>query len=273
MSLSGKIEFWGLTDVGRKRSHNEDTIASDIHAGIAILADGMGGYKAGEVASAIAVDEIMKEVRNGLKRTKSGEIDEETGYSVESLVVKTAIEKANETIYQTAQSQPQCKGMGTTVVTAAFYDNRMTIAHVGDSRLYRLRDGSFEQVTSDHSLLQELIDKGFYTPEEAKNSLNKNLVTRALGIEENTSPDVQEDVVKPGDVYLLCSDGLTDLVDDDEIRATLEEHGASLETAAITLVGKANEKGGKDNISVILARSLKSFQAKQSWYSRIFDWF
>lgn len=273
MSLAGKIEIWGLTDVGRKRSHNEDTIASDIDTGVVILADGMGGYKAGEVASAIAVDEIMKEVRNGLKQAKTGEIDEESGFSVESLVVKTAIEKANETIYQTAQSQPQCRGMGTTVVAAAFYDNRTTIAHVGDSRLYRLRDGAFQQVTSDHSLLQELIDKGFYTPEEAKHSLNKNLVTRALGIEENTSPDIREEVVKPGDMYLLCSDGLTDLVEDDEIRVTLETHGDSLETAAKSLVDQANDKGGKDNVSVILVRSLKSFQAKQSWYTRVLGWF
>ena len=273
MSLEGKLEICGVTDVGRKRSHNEDTIGSDTNIGLAVLADGMGGYKAGEVASAIAVNLIMEEVRSGLKNTKSGEFDEETGYSKESLVVKTAIEKANDTIFQTAQSQPQCHGMGTTVVAAAFYDDRLTIAHVGDSRLYRFRNEIFEQVTSDHSLLQELIDKGFYTPEEAKNSLNKNLVTRALGIEKSASPDVQEEFVKPGDIYLLCSDGLTDLVDDDEICEVLRKQGESLEGAANCLIKQANEKGGKDNISVILARSLKSFTAKQSWYSRVFDWF
>jgi protein phosphatase len=162
--------------------------------------------------------------------------------------------------------------MGTTVVAAAFYDQRLTIAHVGDSRLYRLRESRLEQVTTDHSLLQELIDKGFYTPEEAKQSLNKNLVTRAMGIEMGVSPDVQEDVVKAGDVYLLCSDGLSDLVDDEEIHAILVDH-EGLEEAAQRLVQRANEKGGKDNISVILARTLTPFSAKRSWYSRVFDWF
>ena len=273
MTLAGKLEFFGITDVGKKRSHNEDTIGSDVELGIAVLADGMGGYNAGEVASAIAVNHIMEELRDGLKRIKTGEVDDETGYSKESVLVKSAIEKANGIIYQTAQSQPQCHGMGTTVVTAAFYDDRMTVAHVGDSRMYRLRDNHYEQVTTDHSLLQELVEKGFYTPEEAKKSLNKNLVTRAMGIEMTVVPDIQEEVVKPGDTYLICSDGLSDLVDDEEMHAILRKHEDSLEQAARALVQKANDYGGKDNISVILARSLKSFRAKKTWYSRVFDWF
>lgn len=273
MGLDGKLEIVGLTDVGRKRSHNEDSIGTDSDLGVVVLADGMGGYKAGEVASAIAVNLILEEAREGLKSVTSGDVDEESGYSHESLVIKGAIEKANETIFKTAQSQPQCQGMGTTVVAVAFYDNRLTVAHVGDSRLYRSRDGRLDQVTTDHSLLQELIDKGFYTPEEAKRSLNKNLVTRAMGIESGVSPDLQEDVVKAGDVYLLCSDGLSDLVDDDEMQSILDSHIDSLDSAAQRLVERANEKGGKDNISVILARTLKPFSAKKSWYSRVFDWF
>ena len=273
MSLAGKLEICGVTDVGRKRSHNEDTIGSDDELGIAVLADGMGGYKAGEVASAIAVEEILNALRVGLTASRRRQIDDEGGFTAESLLVRSAIEKANETIYQAAQSQPQCAGMGTTVVAAAFYDDRLTIAHVGDSRLYRMRNGILEQVTSDHSLLQELIDKGFYTPEEAKESLNKNLVTRALGIEAYATPDLQEDVVLPGDVYLLCSDGLTDLVDDEDISKTLLEHDGDLQMAAQSLVALANEQGGRDNISVILARSLKPFKAKRSWYMRMFDWF
>ena len=273
MSLAGKLEIFGKTDVGRKRTHNEDTIGSDEVLGIAVLADGMGGYRAGEVASAIAVNLIMSEVRDGLKGLKPGQVDDETGFSAESLLVKMAVEKANETIYQTAQSQPQCAGMGTTVVAAAFYDDRLTVAHVGDSRLYRLRDRHLEQVTTDHSLLQELVDKGFYSPEEARRSLNKNLVTRAMGIESEVQPDVQEEVVKPGDVYLICSDGLTDLVDDEAIHRTLVDYGEVLEEAAERLVQQANDNGGKDNISVILARTLKPFAAKKSWYTRVFDWF
>lgn len=273
MSLHGKIEIVGLTDVGRKRSHNEDSIGSDNALGVAVLADGMGGYKAGEVASSIAVNILMEEMRAGLKRVSSKKVDVDSGFSPETLVIKRAIEKANETIYQTAQSQPQCQGMGTTAVVVAFYDDRLSIAHVGDSRLYRLRGDAFEQVTSDHSLLQELIDKGFYTPEEAKRSLNKNLVTRAIGIETAVTPDLQEEIVKPGDIYLLCSDGLSDLVDNETMQAVLTRHGADLDAAARKLVALANEQGGKDNISVILARAIKPFAARRSWYSRVFEWF
>ena len=273
MSLDGKLEIYGITDVGRKRSHNEDTIGSDQELGIAVLADGMGGYNAGEVASSMAVTMILEELRATLRTTSKGHIDEESGFSEETLKVKQAIEKANQIIYQTAQNQPQCHGMGTTLVTAAFYDDRLTIAHIGDSRLYRLRGDVFEQVTSDHSLLQELIDKGFYTPEEAKTSLNKNLVTRAMGIDLNVAPDLQEEVVLPGDIYLMCSDGLSDLVEDEEMHGTLRAHGKDLETAGKTLVQMANDKGGKDNISVILARTLKPFTAKKGWYTKVLDWF
>jgi len=273
MSPEGKLEIYGVSDVGRKRSHNEDSIGSDPELGIAVLADGMGGYKAGEVASAIAVNQILEELRTTLKNLNPGDIDEESGYSQESLQVKLAIEKANQTIYQTAQSQPQCHGMGTTLVTAAFYEDRVTIAHIGDSRLYRLRDDDLEQVTSDHSLLQELVDKGFYTPEEARKSQNKNLVTRAMGIELNVSPDVQEEMVVPGDIFLMCSDGLTDLVEDADIQSTLKTYGDDLETAANCLIQLANDSGGKDNISVILARSNAPFTANRSWYSKVFDWF
>jgi len=273
MSLDGKLEIYGLTDVGRKRSHNEDTIGSDKSIGVAVLADGMGGYNAGEVASAMAVNMILEELRASLQKANGELIDEETGFSEKTIMVKLAIEKANQIIYQTAQSQPQCHGMGTTLVTVAFHDDRLTIAHIGDSRLYRLRSSSLEQVTSDHSLLQELIDKGFYTPEEAKKSLNKNLVTRAMGIELNVAPDLQEEVAMPGDIYLMCSDGLSDLVEDEEIESTLKAYGDDLEASAKQLVQMANDRGGKDNISVILARTLKPFTAKKTWYSKVFDWF
>jgi protein phosphatase len=273
MSLDGKLEIIGVTDVGRRRAHNEDSIGSDIGLGIAVLADGMGGYRAGEVASAMAVNMILDDLREGMKHGKIGDVDEETGFCRQTLLIKTAIEKANATIFQTAQRQPQCHGMGTTVVAIAFYDDRMSIAHVGDSRMYRLRNGELQQVTSDHSLLQELIDRGFYTPEEAKKSLNKNLVTRAMGIEMAVIPDLQEDVVQPGDLYLMCSDGLTDLVEDDVIHEALEEYGENIEDAARHLVDKANAAGGVDNISVILVRSLRPFGVQKNWYSKVLDWF
>ena len=273
MNLEGKLEVTGITDVGKIRSHNEDSIGTDVTNGLVVLADGMGGYKAGEVASAIAINMILAGIKERLPNVNAGEIDNDSGLSAESIVVRDAIYDANSAIFHTAQSQPQCAGMGTTLVAAMFYDDRMTVAHVGDSRLYRFRNHQLKQITVDHSLLQELIDKGFYTPEEAKESLNKNLVTKAIGIDDSVVADVQEETVLPEDIYLLCSDGLTDLADDAEISATLEEYGANLQDAAATLVQMANAKGGKDNISVILARALKPFPAKNSWYVRLFDWF
>ncbi len=273
MNLEGKLEIVGVSDVGSKRDHNEDSIGTDTRTGIVILADGMGGYKAGEVASAIAVNLMMEELRADPRALGAGEIDEESGYSQETLLLKAAAEKANETIYQTAQSQPQCRGMGTTLVAAVFYNNRLSIAHVGDSRLYRVRSNVLEQVTVDHSLLQELIDKGFYTPEEAKESLNKNLVTRAVGIDQHVEAEVQEDVALPRDIYLLCSDGLTDLVNDEAIHLTLTKDSDNLQQAAEVLVKMANDAGGRDNISVILVRILRPFPVKTGWYTRLFDWF
>lgn len=280
MSLEGKLEICGVTDVGRQRSHNEDCIGSDPRLGVTILADGMGGYQAGEVASAIAVEVILERLQAGLGRLNPGNnqaggnggVDEESGFSLESVLVKEAIELANHTIYTKAQADPQCQGMGTTLVLATFYDNRLTVAHVGDSRAYRLRDDHLEQMTSDHSLLQELVNRGFYSPEEARQSLNKNLLTRAIGIETSVIPDLMEDVVKPGDIYMLCSDGLSDLIEDDVIHATLREHGQNLEKAANEMVRKANENGGKDNISVVLTRALKPFARKRSWYRRLAQW-
>jgi len=274
MSLVGKVELAGMSDVGLRRSHNEDSIASDAQLGLAVLADGMGGYKAGEVASAIAVNMVMDQMRQGVRRMGPAEIDEATGLFGETLLLKDAIDKANSAIHKTAKSQPQCQGMGTTIVSVLFFDDRMTVGHVGDSRLYRMRGEKFEQITVDHSLLQELVDKGFYTPEQAQDSLNKNLVTRAIGIEAEVKPDMQEEPVEPGDTFLLCSDGLSDLVSDEVMHLTLRDYGDSLEEAASVLIAKANDNGGKDNISVILARALKPFPvSKGSWYSRLLDWF
>lgn len=273
MNLQGKVEFAGVTHVGRKRSHNEDSIGSDVKLGLAVIADGMGGYRAGEVASSLAVNMLMDVVRDEVPKLKPGQIDAETGYSNETLLIHQAIDKANEEIFRTAESQPECQGMGTTLVAVMFYDDRMTVANVGDSRLYRLREDQFEQMTADHSLLQELVDKGFYTRDEARQSLNKNLVTRAMGIELTVTPDLQEGLVLPGDLYLLCSDGLSDLVRDEDMHSTLNTYNANLRKAAERLVEMANDKGGNDNISVILARARKPFPAKRSWYARLFDWF
>jgi serine/threonine protein phosphatase PrpC len=191
MSLKGKLLCVGQTDTGRVREHNEDTIAVDSDIGLVVLADGMGGYNAGEVASGIAVKTVNL-VREALERQDLTVPDPTTGLCRASIVLRDAIQRANKIIYQTARTQAQCEGMGTTVVAALFFDNRISVAHVGDSRLYRMRAGAIEQVTLDHSLLQELVDRGFYSPEEAARASNKNYVTRALGVEAQVDVEMQE---------------------------------------------------------------------------------
>jgi protein phosphatase len=273
MSLKGKIETRGMTHEGRVRDHNEDAIGTVDDIGLLVLADGMGGYAAGEVASAIAIETITKRMTEGLADLKRGEVDEATGLSADSMLLKQAVEEANRAINGASKSQPQCEGMGTTIVACLFYDNKAHIAHVGDSRLYRIRNNEFQQITLDHSLLQELISRGFYTPAEARKSLNKNLVTRALGVDPTVDVEVQEDVVLVGDTYLLCSDGLSDMVEDDDIHLTISTFSANLQMAAEQLVQLANENGGRDNISVILSRVEKSFEAKKGFFSRFTEWF
>jgi len=249
-----------LTARGRVRSQNEDSIACDAGAGFAILADGMGGYNAGEVASGIAVTVLAEKLKSVWL---TGVYDQDS-----SKPIQTAIEEANAAIYRMAQSQPQCLGMGTTLVFALFHDNRITVAHVGDSRLYRYRHERLEQITHDHSLLQEQINLGLVSREDARHSPNKNLLTRALGIGSVVDVEIQEHDVLPGDIYLLCSDGLNDMVDDEEIRHTLNLPELPLELAAQRLVQIANNNGGRDNISVILVRILQDFPANHGLLSR-----
>lgn len=283
-SLRGKVEFVGLTDPGLVREHNEDHIGILPDLGLVVLADGMGGLKAGEVASALAVEVITNLLADSPDALAiesaavpdphvTAEDDDASGFSPESLRVERAVRMANGTIHQVARTQPQCAGMGTTVVVMLCYDNRVTIAHVGDSRLYRFRQGELEQVTSDHSLVQELIDRGFYTREEARLSSTKNIVTRALGIAPEVEVDVQEEIAVADDVFLLCSDGLNDMVEDGEIARVLRENGEDLNAAARALVDLANANGGKDNVSVLLCRIVKPFPSRGNWWSRFVRWF
>ena len=273
MSLKGRIEIFGLTDRGLVRDHNEDFIGANSELGLAVLADGMGGLKAGEVASMMAVELITTDLHGALPNVDSTRGDDESGFSMESLVVGAAIDKANATIYQVAQTQPQCAGRGTTLVMLLFYDNRVTVAHVGDSRLYRYRHGELEQVTSDHSLIQELIDRGFYTPEQARKSANRNIVTRALGIAPSVEYDVQEEVALKGDIFLLCSDGLSDMIEDDVICDLIRSNERNVRAVARTLIDRANANGGRDNVSVVLARVQKAFPVQSHWLSRLINWF
>ncbi len=273
MNLRGKIDFAEITDTGRVREHNEDAIGSVPEIGLMVLADGMGGYNAGEVASGIAVQIVTELATVGANREERDEIDPHSGLMRQSIVLRDAVYRANKIIYQTAQSQTHCEGMGTTIVACMYYDDRVSIAHVGDSRAYRLRGGELEQITLDHSLLQELVDRGFYSEEEAQRSTNRNYVTRALGVESAVEVEVHEHDVLPDDVYLLCSDGLPDMVEDDDIHLTISTFNASLEVVGQQLVDLANDHGGRDNISVMLAQIKEPFPAKKGLLAKIAGWF
>ena len=268
MSLKGKLVHVECTDVGKVRDHNEDAIGAQPDIGRWVLADGMGGYNAGEVASGIAVKTILDLVTEACKREKRGEIESGTGYMRQTIVLRDAILRANKIINQTAQSQPQCEGMGTTLVASLFYDNRVSIAHVGDSRMYRLRGNKFEQITMDHSLLQELVDRGFYSQEEAQRSTNRNYVTRALGVEANVDVEIQEVEVQKGDYFLMCSDGLPDMVEDEDIHLTISTFNNDVRTVGEQLIKLTNDNGGRDNVSVILVRVADWFPAESGFLGK-----
>ena len=269
MDLRDKIEVVEMTDTGRVREHNEDALGADMDVGLLVLADGMGGYNAGEVASGLAVKTIADLVREGVGRENRSSMDNETGLTRQAIILRDAITRANKIIYQTAQSKVDCIGMGTTIVTALFHDDRVTIAHVGDSRLYRLRDNRFERLTMDHSLLQELIDRGFYSHEEAQRSTNKNYVTRALGVEPTVDIEIHEEDVEKDDYYVLCSDGLSDMVEDEDIHLTISTFNANLDMVGKQLIQLTNDHGGRDNVSIIMAHVVDSFAVKRGLLAKV----
>jgi serine/threonine protein phosphatase PrpC len=269
MSDRAPLDVASLSHPGMVRTHNEDSVFVDGDSGLAVLADGMGGYSAGEVASGIAVNVISKgmlqELNSGRELSK---VDIASGLTHAALLLQQQIALANKCIYEAAQARPECAGMGTTLVAMVFFQNRVSIGHIGDSRCYRLRTDKFEQLTHDHSLLQEQIDSGMLTPEQAKYSLNKNLVTRALGIEAVVPADIAEYRVEVDDLYVLCSDGLTDMVDAEVVREVVAAKRSDLAEAAAELIDVANQNGGRDNVSVILVRVPAGFLPTGGWLQR-----
>lgn len=270
--LVGAFEIVAKTDTGIVRPHNEDAVFANPDYGFVILADGMGGYNAGEVASGIAISVLSTELESAFDENPP-ESRGADGLSHAHCALRDRIAQTNSAIFNAASSQPQYAGMGTTLVAAVFYDNRMTVAHIGDSRLYRLRGDDFRPLTHDHSLLQEQIDAGIIAAEDARQSGIRNLVTRALGVDPEVIPELNDHDVLPGDIYLLCSDGLNDMVEDDEIGMTLQALGANLELAATQLIEMANDNGGRDNVSVILVKVLQEFRAPRGWWSKLINWF
>ncbi len=265
ISENTKLIIHGLSDVGLVRGHNEDKIAWDENLGLILLADGMGGHNAGEVASELAVNCIIDSLRGVLIPDIEKAVDRHAA-------VDEAIQYANSEIVQVALERQECAGMGTTIVLSLFYGDSVIFGHVGDSRIYRYRDEILSQVTTDHSLVQEMVDNGYLSEEEALTSASRNLITRALGIADTVDVDVIEGDCRIDDLYLLCSDGLTDLVTDEEITGIFKQHSdgngysaSNLESIAVSLVSSANERGGKDNISTVLVARLEAFSDIQGF--------
>jgi len=241
-------EFCARTDPGLVRGNNEDSLTFDAPAQLAVLADGMGGYNAGEVASGMATAFIASELARWL-----GQAGKQAHGKDVQRAMQICVENANRSIFHAATTNAQYAGMGTTLVVAVFHQSRLILGHVGDSRCYRFRDGQLFQLTKDHSLLQEQMDAGLITPEQAATSLNKNLVTRALGVDDSVLLEINEHRLESGDLYLLCSDGLTDMVDDVSLAHILASD-RTMDAMADECIRQANEQGGRDNVSVLLVK-------------------
>lgn len=244
------------SDAGRKRRGNEDSFCIAPELGLFIVADGMGGHAAGEVASRLAVDTIrewMARYLGGAEAAVPG--PPVPAVSRQANLLLGSIRLANRIIYDAAQGRREYAGMGTTVVSALAVEDRVALAHVGDSRIYRVRRGEIVQLSRDHSLVQQQVDRGILSPEEAQTSQHKHLITRALGLKASVEVDLVEEAVLPGDVLLLCSDGLSDLLEDEEMLHIVGEHADDLEKACQALVDRANYRGGDDNITALLVQA------------------
>ncbi|CAN5249784.1 Stp1/IreP family PP2C-type Ser/Thr phosphatase [soil metagenome] len=251
-----RIEVAGETNVGMKRQHNEDNFSILEDTGLYIVADGMGGHASGEVASKMAVDslrEFFAATAQDPERTWPYKMDRSKGYEENRLI--TGIKLANLRIYESAQRDPRQRGMGTTIVTMFAVEDGVYVAHVGDSRVYRVRDGKLEQLTEDHSLLNDYIKMKRLTAEEIANFPHKNVIVRALGMKDTVKVDTRYEQPRAGDTYLLCSDGLSGPVTDPEL-LEIVTGTPDLKSAATKLIERANQNGGPDNITCVLARWL-----------------
>lgn len=245
----------GKTDVGRKRTHNEDSFALVESESLYMVADGMGGHSSGEVASRMAIDtmrEFFRATSADPEATWPYKMDKTRGYEENRLI--TGINLANRRIYDASQRESHLHGMGTTIVGLLCVQNQCLIGHVGDSRVYRLRGDAMQQLTEDHSLLNDYIKMKSMTPQEIENFPHKNVIVRALGMKETVKVDAILDTPQPGDLYVLCSDGLAGPLTDDEIHSVLVKHNKDLGQAAQALVDEANNNGGPDNVTVVLCR-------------------
>jgi protein phosphatase len=250
-----KLTWAGLTDVGRKRTENEDAFVVDPDLGLYVVCDGMGGHASGEVASAMTTEEMHTFFQAREDGDHALPYSGEPGATVGELALSNAIQHANDKVYVAGMRDSKLEGMGTTVVSIAEWGDKLILAHVGDSRIYRLREGKLSQVTRDHSLLNHKIDLGeVTTQEQIDNFKHGNVIVRAIGLKDYVRPETQLHERVRGDIFLLCSDGLSDMVDDWSIENVLEANQDDLEEAARILIRMANDRGGKDNITAVVVR-------------------
>lgn len=255
-----------LSDTGKVRAHNEDAVAADGEFGIALVADGIGGHRSGEVASRMAVDIVLKRLRGRVQKFREG-----VQQPMPLQFAEQAVGDANRAIHAAAAQHPEREGMGTTLALALFHGQRAALLHVGDSRIYRLRDGSLQALTRDDSLLSDQVELGLIAAEDSRGSHNRHLVTQALGVGENVTIHLNEESVRSGDVFLLCTDGLSDLVEAADIELVIDSLKTNLPLAAAQLVQLAGDNGGYDNISVVLVRVHEGEPAARgNWLTRLF---
>jgi len=253
-----RIRYAGNTHVGMKRDHNEDSLFLLPEQNIYIVADGMGGHASGEVASQMAVETIVqfyKDTSEDEEITWPFKMDK--GLRYQENRIRAGVKLANLRIFEAAVNNPKQKGMGTTVVGCIFHDKSIYVGHVGDSRVYRSREGVLTQITEDHSLLNDYIKMKELTPEEIENFPHKNVIVRALGMKESVQVDVISEEPKDRDIYLLCSDGLNGMITDDEMNEIITSSNEDLEQACNRLIQLANQHGGNDNITVVLVQFLE----------------
>lgn len=249
-----RVSACGLTDAGRVRSHNEDCFEIDEERELYVVADGMGGHSHGEVASQMAVEAIRDFVRRAEQGDDTWPFTYDSRLERHSNVLKAAVRLAHDQVLRAIRHDGTLHGMGTTVVGCLVRDGKAAVAHVGDSRAYRLRNGSLELLTQDHTWVNEQVVAGFLSEEQARDHPLKNVVTRALGGESEVAVDVAEIEMEPGDTLLLCSDGLTTMLDDRDIERCLKSRGGDLECLCKDLIAEANARGGHDNVTVVLLK-------------------
>jgi len=244
--MTVSVTSYGMTDVGRRRDSNEDAFLDDDDLRLYAVADGMGGHAAGEIASSLAIESLASTVKAALAQPIAADVDRAEE------VLRDAVSRANRRICESVLGRDEWRGMGTTVVAAILVGDQAVVAHVGDSRAYLMHEGSLTRLTSDHSWVSEQVRMGLLSENDAHRHPMRNIVTRALGNREDVDVEIRRSTARPGDVFLLCSDGLNTMLTDEEIRAALRDHAGDARAACEALVDAANRRGGEDNTTVVV---------------------